>query len=294
MRFNKYNIVILIFTFFILAPIFFMGCATPPPSTKPAEALSSKLIKIEKRKGVTLKFILIKPENPVASVILLDGYGSYQMGSIFGRPTIGKGQNGFLVRTRNDFARHSLMVAVVDIPSDQKPTQNPMLGIDPTFRMSNEHAQDMKAISSYLKREANIPVWLIGMCMGTFSAANASIRINEGIDGLVFLSGVTRPKKSSQLFEINPNGIINLSLNMVKVPTLIIAHKDDKCRGTPPSDALKIKRNLANSPLVEVEYFIGGKMPISKPCQALSAHGFYGIEERVIVTIADFIKSSSK
>ena len=85
-----------------------------------------------------------------------------------------------------------------------------------------------------------------------------------------------------------------MSLNMVKVPTLIIAHKDDKCRGTPPSDALKIKKELANSPLVEVKYFIGGKAPMSKPCQALSAHGFYGIEEQVIAAIADFIKSYSK
>jgi pimeloyl-ACP methyl ester carboxylesterase len=216
------------------------------------------------------------------------------MGSIFGRPTIGRRKKGFLVRTRKDFAKHSLMVAVVDIPSDQKPTQNPMVGIHPTFRMSNEHAQDIKAVSSYLKKEANIPVWLIGMCMGTFSAANGGIRINEGIDGLVFLSSYTRPPKSSRFSEINPNGIINMSLNMVKVPTLIIAHKDDKCRGTPPSDALKIKKELANSPLVEVKYFIGGKAPMSKPCQALSAHGFYGIEEQVIAAIADFIKSYSK
>lgn len=36
-----------------------------------AKIISNELITIDTRQGVTQKFILIKPENPIASVILL-------------------------------------------------------------------------------------------------------------------------------------------------------------------------------------------------------------------------------
>ena len=259
-----------------------------------AEIDSNKLIEIETRKGVTLKFIQIKPKDPVAAVILLDGYGSYQMGSLFGMPTIGDGKNGVLVRTRKHFANHGLMVAVVDKPSDQKPSKHPWYGIDPPFRLSKEHAQDIRAVYAYMKKEAGIPVWLVGMCMGAISAANGGVEIGEGIDGVVFLSSVTRPPESSRLQKSIPNGIIDMRLNLIKAPVLIIANKDDECVVTPPYDAPKIKKALVNSPFVEVKYFEGGNAPVSGPCQARSRHGFYGIERKVVSGIADFIKSHSK
>jgi hypothetical protein len=78
------------------------------------------------------------------------------------------------------------------------------------------------------------------------------------------------------------------------VPVLIIANKDDECGVTPPSDALRIKKELVNSQFVEVKCFEGGKAAVSGPCQARSAHGFYGIERKVVSAIADFIKSHSK
>ena len=56
-------------------------------------------------------------------------------------------------------------------------------------------------------------------------------------------------------------------------------------------DAPKIKEGLVNSKKVEIRYFTGGKTPLSDPCEALSEHGFYGIEEQVVSAIADFIKS---
>ena len=43
---------------------------------------------------------------------------------------------------------------------------------------------------------------------------------------------------------------------------------------------------------VEVVLFEGGDPPESDPCQALSEHGFLGIEKRVVNTIAEFIKSN--
>jgi hypothetical protein len=90
------------------------------------------------------------------------------------------------------------------------------------------------------------------------------------------------------------DGVLAMGLDKVTVPSLIVYHKDDKCVFTPAIDAPKIKDGLVNSPKVEIMYFTGGKRAMENECWGLSAHGFYGIEEKVISGIADFIKSNSK
>jgi len=287
---------ILVFTSIILVSVFLTGCATAPSPAKPAAGLSAQLVKLKTRPGVMQKFILIKPANPIASVLLFaGGKGNLKLSSLFGKPSVGGGRNIFVVRTRKDFAKHGFMVALVDAPSDQKSDKG-MLKYskknNEIFRGSNEHAQDIKAVVTYLKNEANIPVWLVGTSWGTISATNGAVRIKDGIDGLVLTSTMTRgdpawPKKVQ-------DGVLAMGLNKIIIPSLIVSHKDDNCFATPSSDAPKIKEGFVNSPKVEIMYFTGGKRAIENECWGLSAHGFYGIEEEVVSAIADFIKSNSK
>jgi len=145
-----------------------------------------------------------------------------------------------------------------------------------------------------LKNEANIPIWLVGTSAGTWSVTNGAIHIKEGIYGLVFTSSVTRLRENLPMYSFRPKGILDMELYKITFPTLIASHKEDKCDLTPASDAPELKAALVSSPKVEVMYFTGGKRPKSKPCQPLSAHGFYGIEDQVVTAIADFIKSNSK
>ena len=50
---------------------------------------------------------------------------------------------------------------------------------------------------------------------------------------------------------------------------------------------------MVNARIVELKYFKGGDAPQSRPCKALSQHGFYGIESQVVDAIARFITSQS-
>jgi len=300
MRSINCKICILFLTSIILLSLSLTGCSTTPSSKKPDDALSSVLVEIKTRPDVTQKFILIKPAHPVASVILFaGGKGTLQLSSFFGKPIINWGEKNFVVRTREDFAKQGLMVALVDAPSDKKSGGpgpkgglNTMSKDNEMFRMSNEHAQDIKAVISYLKNEANIPVWLVGTSFGTFSAANGAIRIREEIDGIVLTSTMscghaTWPTKIQK-------GVLAMGLDKIIVPSLIVSHKDDKCFATPASDAPKIKEAIANSTKVETVYFTGGKKAIENECWGLSAHGFYGIEKQVVAAIVGFIKANSK
>lgn len=246
----------------------------------PAQVQALELITLKTRPGVTQKFLFIGTDNPVASVILFaGGHGNLKLSKISGIPDIGWGKNNFLVRTLHEFAERGFVVAVVDAPSDKKGEKG-MLG---GFRNSEEHVTDIDAVIAYLKKEAPVPVWLVGTSRGTESAARVAISSHEKPDGLILTSSMTEANKGG-------SAVTELTLSKIKIPTMIIAHQEDRCKHTPSKGADEIKRKLNNAPRIKVTYVTGGDKPRSGPCKALSAHGFLGIEDEVVKAIAHFIQ----
>ncbi|MEE9125242.1 MAG: hypothetical protein V3U14_12250, partial [candidate division NC10 bacterium] len=69
----------------------------------------------------------------------------------------------------------------------------------------------------------------------------------------------------------------------VRVPTLLLFHKDDACFVTPPEDVKLLKAQLINAPRIRVRGFKGGFPPVNpNPCQATTFHGFLGKEADVV------------
>ena len=182
-----------------------------------AHSDTARIVSIPTSRGATQAFILIKPDHPVASVILFAG-GSGLLGLKTGEFRYGN----FLVRSREQFAAHNFMVAVVDVPSDRPQ------GINAIFRMSDAHAGDIGAVAGYLRSQAAVPIWLVGTSMGTFSAANGAIA-DKGIDGLVLTSTVTRAPPQWSIANSHPNGVADMALSEITVPTLIMSHRKDGC-----------------------------------------------------------------
>lgn len=253
-------------------------------ATHAALATDRKLVELKTPRGVKLSFLLLKPERPVAAVILFAG-GRGALGLT--RSSMKWGKGNFLVRTRKMFASRGLAVAVVDAPSDRRK------GINAIFRMSAGHARDISSVAEYLRTQSKVPVWVVGTSMGTFSAANAAIRL-QAIDGLVLTSTVTRARPRWKIRNSHGNGVASMNLAKVKVPALIVAHKDDHCQITPAADVGKLTKALKNAAKVEVVVLRGGDKPRSKPCQARSQHGFFGIEAKAVDAIASFIRANSK
>jgi dienelactone hydrolase len=256
------------------------------PGPQAAQAKEAKLVSIATPRGAKQAFILIKPDGkPVASVILFaGGHGALGLKSA---SSMAWGAGNFLVRTRDRFAAHDLMVAVVDAPSDKRG------GMNAVFRMRKAHAGDIGAVAAYLKKEADIPVWLVGTSMGTFSAAGGAIRA-KGVDGLVLTSTITRSLPNWKIAKKYPDGVASMALSRVTVPTLIVSHVKDRCNLTPASDAPKLQKRLTAAKPVEVVLLEGGLPPQSAPCEAKAQHGFLGIEGKAVDAIAGFVKANSK
>lgn len=256
-----------------------------PAISAPALAQNASLVSIQTPRGVKQAFILIKPDKPVASVMLFaGGHGALGLQSA---STMRWGKGNFLVRSRDKFAARDLIVAVIDAPSDQPK------GMNAIFRMGSAHAGDIAAVAAYLKKQAAVPVWLIGTSMGTFSAAGGAVAAKD-IDGLVLTSTITRSKPQWKIARSHRDGVASMPLQKVAMPALIVSHTKDGCDITPAGDAPKLRNRLTNAKRVEVVLLNGGEPPRSDPCQAMSHHGFLGIEGEAVDAMAKFIAANGK
>jgi hypothetical protein len=265
---------------------------------------SASIVSIPTSRGVQQPFILIKPDHAIASVILFAGGNGVLGLSRVPPPAVGPYAfvaGNFLVRSREKFAGHDFMVAVIDVPSDQQK------GMSPFFRVGKDQAIDIGAVADYLKSQADVPVWLVGTSAGSWSAARGALGANRdgiatgSIDGLVLTSTVTRiapgsafAKAFPEFARDYPDGVMRMALSEIRVPTLIVSHSEDACEYTPAADAPALAKRLTQAAKVEIALLSGGDPPRSVPCEAYAAHGYYGIETQAVDRIADFITANSK
>ncbi len=242
-----------------------------------AWAADEEVRTIPARPGVTESFLLLRPAGaPVASVIIFAG-GDGNLGMT--SDGIAQLQGNFLVRTRMRWAREGFLVAILDQPSDRK---NGLWN----FRTTADHAADVKQVIAALREIARVPVWLVGTSMGSLSAANTAARLSEGgPDGIVLTSSVTETSRMSY------ESTRHAGLGDIRVPTLVVHHKDDACRASPYSGAEDILKALKQAPVKELMGFEGGSPAISAPCDAKAPHGYLGIEAKVVSAIGAWIRA---
>ena len=243
-------------------------------------AAAEEIRTIPSRPGVTERFVVVRPPAaPVASVVLFTG-GRGRLGLERGLP--GPGANNFLVRNRARFMDKGLLVAVVDSPSDRLAD-----GLV-RFRTTAEHAADVRALIATLRAEAPVAVWLVGTSMGSVSAASVAARLDAGgPDGIVLTSSVMGPSRDMG------ESLQDVSLERIRVPTLVVHHRDDACRASRYADTGWLLRQLSATPKRELLTFSGGDRPQSDACEPLAPHGYFGIDGTVVDAIAGWIIAAS-
>ena len=240
-------------------------------------AAAEEIKTLQTPRGVTQAFVYLRrPGTPTASVILFSGGDGHL--KLAGRERMGAGGN-FLVRTRGKFAGQGFLVAVPDAPSDRT-----SWGLT-DFRTSAKHADDVGALIAFLRSEAPVPVWLVGTSMGSVSAASVAAKLPPGsIDGIVLTSSVTAWSKSQR------ESLNDVRLGDIRVPVFVVHHEADTCPASLARDAERIAPKLTASPRTAVRFFKGGDTPRSGPCEPFAPHGYLGIEDSVVASIAAFIR----
>jgi hypothetical protein len=196
--------------------------------------------------------VLIKPEAPRASVILLPG----------GDGAIRAGDNGDinglkfnqLVRTRHAYAAQGLAVLVADAgtPLDAA-------------------VQYMAAIKQ--------PVTVIGTSRGTIRAAEGIAR-GARPDALVLTAGFLSSESGGG------NSVMSILGSPESLPrTLVIHHSQDSCRNTLPAGVEPFVQWSAGRALA---VWMSGGINEGDPCEARGHHGFSGLDGQVVEIAAGF------
>lgn len=230
------------------------------------------IITLPTRGGVTQSYLLAAPaagKAQAVAILFAGGAGRVDLERETARKALDRGN--FLVRSRQLFAQRGVAAAVIDAPSDET------AGMSDEFRLGPSHAEDIAKVVADLKsRYAGSPVFLVGTSRGTISAAAAGRQLGPAVDGVVltatlFLAAGRRP------------GLSGFDFAAIPVPVLFVHHVDDGCTYTPYSAA----RRLADRfPVVAVS---GGRAAISKPCEAMSPHGFIGREAETVDAITNWM-----
>lgn len=224
---------------------------------------AEELLSIPTRNGVTLSYLLDQDKSATPKVVVLSFVGGLGRIDLAGRAQKGKIKFGpaanFLIRIRDQMTDADVADVIVDSPSDQD-------GISDRFRLGSEHAGHIRTLIGDLKqRFPGARVFLLGTSRGTISAAALGVSLGDIVQGIVLTSTVTNADRMG-------TGLSAFDFGSIKLPVLLVHHRDDGCRSSPYSGAERLAKKF---PLVSVS---GGDPPLSDPCEAMSQHGYLGRE----------------
>jgi hypothetical protein len=152
-------------------------------------------------------------------------------------------------------------------------------------RHTAAYAQAIAAAVDYVRsRGGNAPVWLIGTSMGSIAATNGAAHLPGRVAGVVLTSSVAGENKAARetVFDSEPGAIA--------VPALVVTNRGDTCPVAGPSFAPQILSALARAPRKEIIYVESHQLQ-SDPCEAMSPHGYLGIEADVVQRISDWLRA---
>jgi dienelactone hydrolase len=243
----------------------------------PASAADT-LLTLTPRPGATMRVLVDKPASPVGSVVLMAGGDGVL--DIDARGAIGSGlRANHLVRTRASYARAGYAVFVPDVASDQKGTRG--------YRFTAAYAQDVAAVVAAARQVAG-PVAIVGTSRGALSVAALFAKQAAVLpDAVVISSGVLMGNDSAQSLG---------DMARIGVPVLLLRHRQDACRVTPPGDADRFKALLTGAPKVDIVTLDGGG-PASNgadPCGASHFHGFYGIDDQAVAATVQWLAANMR
>lgn len=241
-------------------------------------AHAQEIVSLPTRPGVTQSYFLAGvPKQRHTVVVLFPGSG----GLIRLRKEneqIKFSSGNFLVRSRGEFTKRTVVTAVVDAPSDKQSGW----GMGDEFRLSEQHFTDISAVVTDLNtRFPGLPVFLVGTSRGSISAAALAARFGQPLAGGVLTSSMFRPAGRNSR-EPGP-GLSRFDFTTIKIPLLLAHHVSDQCEASPYGDAQRLSDKY---PLISV---LGGSTPKSDPCEPLSQHGYYGKESETIEEIVNWM-----
>jgi hypothetical protein len=221
--------------------------------------------------GTERAAFLAAPGARATVVLLAGGEGIVQID-----PAGNTGNKNFLIRTRAMWAQYGINAVILGSPNNAS-----LMG----QRSGAGYAAALGAAVDFARARGNAPVWLIGTSMGAIAAANGAAHLGPKIAGVVLTSSVTRVGRRTG------ETVSNASPAAIAVPALVVANSGDTCPLSSPADAPGLLAAMPASPRKEL-IVVNSTTIQSDPCEAMSPHGYLGIEASVIQRLAAWINAA--
>jgi len=246
-----------------LAAIAFAGDAAPAPAQTIVQAVPAA--------GASEQVLLASPLRPRATLFMFAG-GDGTVSFNAANQIVHMGGN-FLLRTQPLWLAQGFAFATLASPSS-------LMG----RRHTPGYADAVARAVDFVRSRVSAPVWLVGTSQGSIAAANGAAHLAGRVAGVVLTSSVAGRSASGET-------VFDSDLGAIAVPALVVANRGDTCPSAAPGFAPQIFAALARSPRKDIIY-VESHQAQSAPCEALSPHGYLGIEGDVVRRIADWIAAA--
>jgi len=233
---------------------------------------------------VTVQYMVHPPMGAPKAVVVLFSGGAGGTGIISdGSGGVAQVGSNFLVRSAQLFAEDGFLTITIDRPSTTVGFSNAQFD---QYRVSPSHAQDIATVLAAVNRKygtQRLNIFLAGTSRGAISITAQNML---GI-GSMFSSPVTSPGGNPQNLWVGATSTHpRLKPDFVSVPVHVLAHGQDGCSvSTPPNSAILHTDFLAAGVPSALSDVNGGFELDPDPCNALTFHGYLGIEQNAVKTI---------
>jgi pimeloyl-ACP methyl ester carboxylesterase len=180
------------------------------------------------------------------------------------------------VRARRHFLEDGILTVVVDAPSDHQ------FGLfTHGFRASARYGEDLRGVvDAVTKRYGDLDWTFLGHSEGAVGATHAARMAGPQVKRVVLAAALTSPN-------FQGGGLRLSDVKPLTIPVLWVHHRRDPCRATMYSTTKAYAEEM-HAPLLTVT---GSKNARGDPCEALSEHGFVGMEVKTVKTTLAWIRT---
>ncbi len=241
---------------------------------------------------IYVRFMTHTPAGAPKGIVFLlpGGLGGAGLSGTPGTPPL-TANNNFLVRSAQVQAENSFLAITTGRPlfNDNPDTPEGAEFIF-DFRLTARHAVDIVAvlnavIASNPAAYGNLRVFLAGTSASSVGAMAQAILVSGVALSSLVANGMPGP---TGLYIGNPYYPRLVPAN-IPVPVHVMSHKDDACPGTLPQEAARVYQEFRSAGVHAAYDELNGGFtlagtgdpPIS-PCEALTFHGFLGVENKAV------------
>lgn len=253
-------------------------------------AVTESVETIPSRENHTQTFLFLRVENPLATLLLYSGNKGY----------VGIFPNGsaqfdmfFIYRARKLLAQQGFNVLLLDAPSEW--------GAGGLWEKQRtpEYIAHNSAVLAWARKQANVPVFLVGHSSGGITAAAVASQLKDkGADGLILISPWMPTKETWPIPSFVYSSDFAIAswpdLKDAKGPRLLIHHLEDNCNFSLPPYVKDLRIAFGSENPLEVMGLKGGATPSGNPCYPTGLNNFTGLEQDVSNVIGNWVRANSK